>query len=75
MGMIIEQRAAAEKCMQEEDDPQAPRTFLMTLLRNQNKSPASLTDRELNTHAFGNVTAGKSPSRRELHSIGDRAKY
>lgn len=58
MATIIDQRAAAEKRISEDEDPSAPCTFLMRLLRNQSKNPASLTDREINTHAFGNILAG-----------------
>ncbi|KAH7142147.1 cytochrome P450 [Dactylonectria macrodidyma] len=36
----------------------APCTFLKRLLLNQEKSPASITDRELNTHVFGNIITG-----------------
>ncbi|KAH8197444.1 hypothetical protein TruAng_008375 [Truncatella angustata] len=58
MAMAVDQRAAAEKKINEDDDPSAPCTFLMRLLRNQSKSPASLTDREINSHTFGNILAG-----------------
>ncbi|KAI0006624.1 cytochrome P450 [Xylariaceae sp. FL0662B] len=58
MAMVINQRAAAEKKIDGNEDPLAPCTFLMRLLRNQAKNPASLTDREINTHAFGNILAG-----------------
>lgn len=59
MAMAIDRRAIVEKKLLEEDDPSAPCTFLMRLLRNQTKSPASLTDREINAHTFGNILAGK----------------
>lgn len=58
MNIAIEQRVEAEKQLGDDDDPDAPCTFLMRLLRNQTKSPALLTDRELNTHTFGNIIAG-----------------
>ncbi|OTA91469.1 hypothetical protein M434DRAFT_76133 [Hypoxylon sp. CO27-5] len=58
MAMAIDQRVAAEKNISENDDPSAPCTFLMRLLRNQAKNPESLTDREINAHTFGNILAG-----------------
>lgn len=64
MAIAVEQRAAAEKLLAEEDDPEAPCTFLMQLLRNQAKNPASITDREINSHTFGNITAGEHTARR-----------
>lgn len=35
-----------------------PLTFVHRLLQNQRAKPKSITDRELHTHAFGNITAG-----------------
>lgn len=35
-----------------------PCTFVQRLLEQQQGNPASITDRELSTHAFGNITAG-----------------
>lgn len=69
MAMAIDRRAIAEKHISEDDDPSAPCTFLMRLLRNQAKNPASLTDREINSHTFGNILAGKSPFRPWIHIL------
>lgn len=59
MTVAIDQRVAAEKVVGHDDDPSAPCTFLMRLLRNQVSHPASITDREINSHTFGNITAGE----------------
>lgn len=59
MAIATDQRAAAEKLVDDEDDPGASCTFLMRLLRNQAKNPSSITDREINSHTFGNIIAGE----------------
>lgn len=58
MEIAIEQREAAEKEIGLEDSETAPCTFLLRLLRNKAKNPASITDREVNSHTFGNILAG-----------------
>lgn len=44
-------------------------TFLQRLLLNQQKSPDSIKDREVITHAFGNITAGSDTTAIALRSI------
>ncbi|KAH8902425.1 cytochrome P450 oxidoreductase, partial [Coniochaeta sp. PMI_546] len=58
MEIAIEQREAAEKEIGLEDSETAPCTFLLRLLRNKAKNPGSITDREVNSHTFGNILAG-----------------
>lgn len=61
MVIAVDQRVAAEKLStgNDDDDPSAPCTFLMRLLRNQARNPASMTEREINAHTFGNITVGE----------------
>lgn len=68
MTVAIDQRVAAEKVVGHDDDPSAPCTFLMRLLRNQLSHPASITDREINSHTFGNITAGEQLCHKECIS-------
>lgn len=44
-------------------------TFLQRLLLNQQKSPESINDREVLTHAFGNVSAGSDTTAIALRSV------
>lgn len=44
-------------------------TFLQRLLLNQAKDPSSLNDREIMTHAFGNISAGSDTTAIALRSI------
>lgn len=69
MTIAVDQRVAAEKLIGDDDDPNAPCTFLMRLLRNQAKSPATITEREINSHTFGNIIAGEQLCYGHSHSI------
>ncbi|KAK1764005.1 cytochrome P450 [Phialemonium atrogriseum] len=46
-----------------------PCTFVQRLLEHQQTHPSSITDRELNTHAFGNITAGADTTAIALRTI------
>jgi cytochrome P450 len=46
-----------------------PCTFVQRLLEQQRKDPESITDRELNTHAFGNITAGADTTAIAMRTI------
>ncbi|OQE05135.1 hypothetical protein PENVUL_c027G06738 [Penicillium vulpinum] len=46
-----------------------PLTFLQRLLLNQTKDPSSINDREIMTHAFGNISAGSDTTAIALRSI------
>lgn len=46
-----------------------PLTFLQRLLLNQTKDPSSINDREIMTHAFGNIAAGSDTTAIALRSI------
>lgn len=46
-----------------------PLTFLQRLLLNQTKDPSSLNDREMMTHAFGNISAGSDTTAIALRSV------
>lgn len=46
-----------------------PMTFLQLLLSNQMANPESLTDREVMTHAFGNISAGSDTTATAMRSI------
>ncbi|CAG9945194.1 unnamed protein product [Clonostachys rosea f. rosea IK726] len=61
---ISEIEAAKKK--QSED---GPLTFLQRLLLNQAKNPASINDREIMTHAFGNIAAGSDTTAIALRSV------
>ncbi|VUC23387.1 unnamed protein product [Clonostachys rosea] len=61
---ISEIEAAKKK--QSED---GPLTFLQRLLLNQSKDPASIDDREIMTHAFGNIAAGSDTTAIALRAI------
>ncbi|KAK7424579.1 hypothetical protein QQZ08_008589 [Neonectria magnoliae] len=54
------------KKQQSED---GPLTFLQRLLLNQAKDPSSINDREIMTHAFGNIAAGSDTTAIALRSI------
>lgn len=58
MNIAVEQREEAERVAKENDNPNGSCTFLMRLLRNKAENPSSITDREINSHTFGNITAG-----------------
>lgn len=45
------------------------RTFVQILFDNQKKNPDSITDREVKTHAFGNITAGADTTTIALRTI------
>lgn len=62
--------AQRDKTLQDmTDDPNAPCTFLKRLMLNQQKNPASLTDREMNTHTFGNIIAGGDTTSTAMRTI------
>lgn len=44
-------------------------TFLQRLLLNQKKNPESINDRELMTHAFGNISAGSDTTAIAMRSV------
>lgn len=46
-----------------------PCTFVQRLLEQQQNHPDSITDRELNTHAFGNITAGADTTAIAMRTI------
>lgn len=46
-----------------------PTTFLHRLLQSQQTNPFSLTDREIHTHAFGNITAGSDTTSTALRAV------
>lgn len=46
-----------------------PLAFLQRLLLNQAKDPSSINDREIMTHAFGNISAGSDTTAIALRSI------
>ncbi|GME48594.1 cytochrome P450 oxidoreductase [Neofusicoccum parvum] len=49
--------------------PSSPPTFLHRLLHTQRAHPASLTDREILTHAFGNIAAGSDTTATALRAV------
>lgn len=53
----------------EESGLTKPCTFVQRLLRNQQADPESITDREINTHAFGNISAGADTTTIALRTI------
>ncbi|KAF1851628.1 cytochrome P450 oxidoreductase [Cucurbitaria berberidis CBS 394.84] len=55
--------------VREKDDDSGPCTFLRRLLLNQKSNPASLTDREIFTHSFGNIAAGSDTTAIALRSV------
>ncbi|KAI1078992.1 cytochrome P450 [Whalleya microplaca] len=69
MDVAVTQRAVAEKEISNDDNGTTPTTFLVHLLRNQAKNPASITDREINTHTFGNIIAGGDTTSTALRAI------
>lgn len=70
MGIVTSQRALAEKTIiLQEDDATGPCTFLERLMRNHSKNPGHINDREINTHAFGNITAGSDTTSTALIAI------
>lgn len=46
-----------------------PLAFLQRFLLNQAKDPSSINDREIMTHAFGNISAGSDTTAIALRSI------
>jgi len=52
-----------------DEDTEKPSTFVHRLLEQQRKHPESITDRELNTHAFGNITAGADTTTIAMRTI------
>ncbi|KAK0638344.1 Cytochrome P450 monooxygenase mpaDE [Lasiodiplodia hormozganensis] len=51
------------------DAEMKPTTFLHRLLHTQQTNPSSLTDREIHTHAFGNITAGSDTTSTALRAV------
>jgi cytochrome P450 len=52
-----------------DEDTEKHSTFVHRLLEQQRKHPESITDRELNTHAFGNITAGADTTTIAMRTI------
>lgn len=69
MNVAVTQRLVAENEMDSVDDTSSPCTFLMRLLRNQLKNPATITDREINVHTFGNIIAGGDTTSTAIRAI------
>ncbi|KAH8881872.1 cytochrome P450 oxidoreductase [Thozetella sp. PMI_491] len=69
MRIAVEQRADFEKTIDRNDNHKASSTFLMRLLRNQAENPASITDREVTSHTFGNITAGGDTTATTLRAV------
>ncbi|VUC24184.1 unnamed protein product [Clonostachys rosea] len=67
MNIAISQRTKTLEDMS--DDPDAPCTFLKRLLLNQQRNPKSITDRELNTHSFGNIIAGGDTTSTAMRAV------
>lgn len=64
------QLAAAEvENARERTSEEGPMTFLQRLLLNQKSNPKLLHDREIMTHAFGNITAGSDTTATAMRSI------
>lgn len=59
MSLATSYRTIAEKEALIGDDEATSCTFLSRLLRNQTRNPSLITDREINTHIFGNM--GRHP--------------
>lgn len=57
MGALAAQQIEEARKQREIVDDQ-PATFVQRLIQNQRSNPASVNDREIFTHAFGNITAG-----------------
>ncbi len=63
---MVETAAATKRL---EEGIEKDETFLSHLLLNQRKNPASVTDREIGTHTFGNITAGSDTTAIALRSV------
>ena len=53
----------------EKDPSDGPLTFLQQLLLNQKTNPAGITEREILTHAFGNISAGSDTTSTAMRSV------
>ncbi|KAH8889601.1 cytochrome P450 oxidoreductase [Thozetella sp. PMI_491] len=62
------QVAAFKKDLKQRPEDE-PCTFVQRLLLNQQTNPISLTDREIITHALGNITAGSDTTSTTLRTI------
>lgn len=61
--------AAEVENARERTSEEGPMTFLQRLLLNQKSNPKLLHDREIMTHAFGNITAGSDTTATAMRSI------
>ncbi|EQB49053.1 hypothetical protein CGLO_11649 [Colletotrichum gloeosporioides Cg-14] len=69
MSLATSYRTIAEKEALIGDDEATSCTFLSRLLRNQTRNPSLITDREINTHIFGNITAGGDTTSTALRAV------
>ncbi|KAF3797066.1 Cytochrome P450 monooxygenase andK [Colletotrichum gloeosporioides] len=58
-----------ERTRREPPAEDAPMTFLARLGLNQDANPKSITDREIITHAFGNLSAGSDTTAAAMRSV------
>ncbi|KAH9227500.1 hypothetical protein K456DRAFT_1848423 [Colletotrichum gloeosporioides 23] len=58
-----------ERTQREPPAEDAPMTFLARLGLNQDANPKSITDREIITHAFGNLSAGSDTTAAAMRSV------
>ncbi|CAK7199356.1 hypothetical protein SEUCBS139899_002034 [Sporothrix eucalyptigena] len=61
--------AELEASRENPPDENAPMTFLARLSLNQIANPKALTDREIITHAFGNISAGSDTTAIAIRSV------
>ncbi|KAF2997765.1 hypothetical protein E8E14_000038, partial [Neopestalotiopsis sp. 37M] len=59
----------AERYRQSPTSDSGSWTFLQRLIMNQQDNPKSITDRELNSHAFGNISAGSDTTSVTLRAV------
>ncbi|KAL3292325.1 pisatin demethylase cytochrome P450, partial [Colletotrichum asianum] len=69
MSLATSYRTIAEKEALIGDDEATSCTFLSRLLRNPTRNPSLITDREINMHIFGNITAGGDTTSTALRAI------
>ncbi|OAL44424.1 cytochrome P450 oxidoreductase [Pyrenochaeta sp. DS3sAY3a] len=69
MQIATSQVESYKKTLNEAEQDVRPMTFVERLLLNQKSNPKSLTDREMITHALGNITAGGDTTSITLRSI------
>ena len=62
-------RAQVALFREKADETKGPQTFVHRLLEQQRKQPDSITNRELETHAFGNITAGADTTAIAMRTI------